>query len=119
VDIMIPTYGFCDIPPAEEFAENVCDEFFSLPLFPQSSCAFETVCGNGNGNGNGNGAGATVASAMGGSYACGSVAPVSGCCGNTASTVSAASTCSNCGTTCLSGTGSLCPRCGCTMTGIS
>lgn len=26
VDIMIPTYGFCQVPPAEEFAENVCDE---------------------------------------------------------------------------------------------
>ena len=28
VDIMIPTYGFCEIPPAEEFAENICDELF-------------------------------------------------------------------------------------------
>ena len=28
VDIMVPTYGFCQVPPAEEFAENVCDEFF-------------------------------------------------------------------------------------------
>jgi len=26
VDIMVPTYGFCQIPPSEEFAENVCDE---------------------------------------------------------------------------------------------
>lgn len=118
VDIMIPTYGFCDIPPAEEFAENVCDEFFSLPLFPQSSCAFETVCANTANGSSGNG---TVTSATGGSYACGSVAPVSGCGCNAAGTTSTAtaSTCSNCGTTCLSGTGSLCPRCGCTMTGIS
>lgn len=37
VEILIPSYGFCTIPPAEEFAESVCDEFFSLPLFPQSS----------------------------------------------------------------------------------
>ena len=37
VDIMVPTYGFCQIPPCEEFAENVCDEFFSLPLFPPAS----------------------------------------------------------------------------------
>ena len=29
VDIMVPTYGFCEIPPAEEYAESVCDEFFS------------------------------------------------------------------------------------------
>lgn len=28
VDIMIPTYGFCQVPPAEEYAESVCDESF-------------------------------------------------------------------------------------------
>ena len=28
VDILIPTYGFCQVPPCEEFAENVCDELF-------------------------------------------------------------------------------------------
>ena len=37
VEILIPSYGFCPIPPCEEFAENVCDEFFSLPLFPPAS----------------------------------------------------------------------------------
>ena len=30
VDIMIPTYGFCQVPPCEEFAENVCDESGSI-----------------------------------------------------------------------------------------
>lgn len=30
VDIMVPTYGFCQIPPCEEFAESVCDESFML-----------------------------------------------------------------------------------------
>ena len=30
VDIMVPTYGFCEIPPCEEFAESVCDESFIL-----------------------------------------------------------------------------------------
>ena len=35
------SYGFCPIPPAEEFAENVCDEFFSLPLFPLMSLCNE------------------------------------------------------------------------------
>ena len=112
VDIMVPTYGFCEVPPSEEFAENVCDEFFSLPLFPQSSCAFETV-GDGN-----NSSAATVTASNGSTYSCGSVANGSngkkGC-----SACSAASTCSNCGTTCLSGTGSLCPRCGCTMTTVT
>ena len=38
VEMMIPSYGLCTIPPCEEFAENVCDEFFSLPLFPTSNC---------------------------------------------------------------------------------
>ena len=41
VEILIPSYGFCPIPPAEEFAENVCDEFFSLPLFPPMSLCNE------------------------------------------------------------------------------
>lgn len=103
VDILIPTYGFCQVPPCEEFAENVCDEFFSLPLFPQSSCAFEEVseaCGNGNG---------TVSGANGGCYSCGSVSPVRG---------ARMSQCSNCGTTCAGGS-TLCPRCGSTMTNIS
>lgn len=35
VELLIPTYGYCPIPPCEEYAENVCDEFFSLPLYPQ------------------------------------------------------------------------------------
>lgn len=107
VDIMVPTYGFCEVPPCEEFAENVCDEFFSLPLFPQSSCAFEEV--NGSSASSGNGGATTASAATGGSYACGCTAP----------TRSTASTCSNCGTTCLSNMGSLCPRCGCTMTSVS
>lgn len=34
VELLIPAYGFCEIPPCEEFASNVCDEFFRLPLFP-------------------------------------------------------------------------------------
>ena len=37
VEILVPSYGFCAIPPAEEFAESVCEEFFSLPLFPTAS----------------------------------------------------------------------------------
>jgi len=37
VEILIPSYGFCPIPPCEQFADNVCDEFFSLPLFPPAS----------------------------------------------------------------------------------
>jgi hypothetical protein len=99
VDLMIPTFGFCEIPPCEEFAENVCDEFFSLPLFPRRNCAnmlsgatpICTTPTNGNGNGS-NVAGATT-------------------CAN----IAGMSTCSNCGTTCGS-LSALCPRCGRTMT---
>ena len=50
VEIMIPSYGFCTIPPAEEFAESVCDEFFSLPLFPPASlCNDGTTAANNTG----------------------------------------------------------------------
>ena len=105
VDIMVPTYGFCQVPPSEEFAENVCDEFFSLPLFPQSSCAMEEVAPCGNGNANGSTAAAAVNGVNGRSYTCGTTAAVSGCC-----------TCSSCGTTCAGAGSSRCPRCGSTMT---
>ncbi len=42
VEILVPSYGFCAIPPAEEFADSVCEEFFSLPLYPTAS-----ACNNG------------------------------------------------------------------------
>lgn len=34
VELLIPAFGFCRIPPCEEFAANICAEFFGLPLFP-------------------------------------------------------------------------------------
>ena len=43
VEILVPSYGYCAIPPAEEFADSVCTEFFSLPLFPTAS-----ACNTGN-----------------------------------------------------------------------
>lgn len=43
VEILVPSYGFCEIPPCEEFADSVCDEFFSLPLFPQALCDEESL----------------------------------------------------------------------------
>ena len=44
VEILVPSYGYCVIPPAEEFADSVCEEFFSLPLFPTASaCNHGTV----------------------------------------------------------------------------
>ena len=54
VEILVPSYGFCEVPPCEEFADSVCDEFFSLPLFPQAQCSDDRLrarnvsctCGN-------------------------------------------------------------------------
>ena len=46
VEILIPSYGFCSIPPCEEFADNVCDEFFSLPLFPSLNLCENTASDN-------------------------------------------------------------------------
>ena len=107
VALMVPTYGFCQIPPCEEFAESVCDEFFSLPLFPQSSCAFEEVCPDGSASANS----AVAAAATGGNVTCPAAnATSANCC--------RVSTCSSCGTTCASN-GSMCPRCGSTMTALS
>lgn len=46
VEILVPSYGFCNIPPCEEFADNVCDEFFSLPLFPPANLCDEGTVQN-------------------------------------------------------------------------
>ncbi|MBQ9145395.1 MAG: hypothetical protein IJX70_02870 [Clostridia bacterium] len=35
VDLLIPSYGYCYIPPCQEFQQEVCEGFFDLPLFPQ------------------------------------------------------------------------------------
>ena len=33
-ELLIPSFGFCEIPPCEEFAESICEDIFELPLFP-------------------------------------------------------------------------------------
>lgn len=43
VEILVPSYGYCEVPPCEEFADSVCDEFFSLPLFPQALCNDDVI----------------------------------------------------------------------------
>lgn len=43
VEILVPSYGFCSIPPCEEFADSVCDEFFALPLFPPATLCDENT----------------------------------------------------------------------------
>ncbi len=43
VDLLVPTYGYCFIPPCQEYTEEVCDGVFDLPLFPQE-CGVEPRC---------------------------------------------------------------------------
>lgn len=52
VELLVPTYGYCAIPPAQEYSQEVCSGFFELPLYPQAR--HNGPCGNG-GNGGGHG----------------------------------------------------------------
>ncbi len=39
VDLLVPSYGYCAIPPAQDYTQEVCSGFFELPLYPQGkSC---------------------------------------------------------------------------------
>ncbi|MDE7301527.1 MAG: hypothetical protein K2N47_05090, partial [Clostridia bacterium] len=39
VELLIPSYGYCAIPPAQDYSKEVCAGFFELPLYPQGkSC---------------------------------------------------------------------------------
>ncbi len=40
VEILVPSYGYCAIPPAQEYSQEVCAGFFELPLYPpqRSGC---------------------------------------------------------------------------------
>lgn len=46
VDLLLPSYGYCVIPPAQEYTREVCAGFFELPLYPQGN----TDCGCNNCN---------------------------------------------------------------------
>ena len=35
VEILIPSYGYCAIPPAQDYSQEICAGFFELPLYPQ------------------------------------------------------------------------------------
>lgn len=35
VEILVPSYGYCAIPPAQDYSHEVCTGFFELPLYPQ------------------------------------------------------------------------------------
>ncbi len=36
VELLVPTYGYCAIPPAQDYSQEVCAGFFELPLYPQT-----------------------------------------------------------------------------------
>ena len=35
VELLVPAYGYCAIPPAQEYSQEVCSGFFELPLYPK------------------------------------------------------------------------------------
>ncbi|MBR2646709.1 MAG: hypothetical protein IKD47_04045 [Clostridia bacterium] len=35
VEVLVPSYGYCVIPPLQEYSQEVCAGFFELPLYPQ------------------------------------------------------------------------------------
>ena len=37
VELLVPSYGYCAIPPCQEYTHEVCTGFFELPLFPQGN----------------------------------------------------------------------------------
>lgn len=37
VQLLIPSYGYCNIPPCQEYSQEVCAGFFELPLFPNTN----------------------------------------------------------------------------------
>ena len=46
VEVLVPTYGYCAIPPAQEYSQEVCAGFFELPLYPQGRGGGKGCCNN-------------------------------------------------------------------------
>ncbi len=44
VELLVPSYGYCAIPPCQEYTHEICTGFFELPLYPQGA---NTPNGNG------------------------------------------------------------------------
>lgn len=36
VELLVPSYGYCTLPPLQEYSQEVCEGFFELPLYPQA-----------------------------------------------------------------------------------
>ncbi len=47
-ELLIPTYGYCQIPACQDFTQDVCSGFFDLPLYPaqQPVCPPTICCGS-------------------------------------------------------------------------
>lgn len=50
VEILVPSYGYCVIPPAQEYSQEICAGFFELPLYPQARPGACKGCGPNNCN---------------------------------------------------------------------
>ena len=37
VELLVPSYGYANIPPCQEYTQEVCSGFFELPLFPNGN----------------------------------------------------------------------------------
>ncbi|MFI3166777.1 MAG: hypothetical protein R3Y32_01525 [Bacillota bacterium] len=37
VELVVPTYGYCRVPQCQDYNEEVCTDFFELPLYPRMS----------------------------------------------------------------------------------
>lgn len=37
VQLLVPSYGYCNIPPCQEYSQEICAGFFELPLFPNQT----------------------------------------------------------------------------------
>lgn len=36
VQLMVPTYGYCEIPPCQEYTQEACTGMFEMPLYPEN-----------------------------------------------------------------------------------
>ena len=46
VELLVPSYGYCAIPPLQEYSQEVCAGFFELPLYPQGRSGCPKGCNN-------------------------------------------------------------------------
>ncbi len=37
VELLVPSYGYCPIPPCQEYNQELCATYFEMPLYPGSS----------------------------------------------------------------------------------